>query len=97
METQLPMDLRVSLGDEKRVCGRTDGTTLYVEVLPGFLFGRFNRQEILSKFAEAARAAAGERYARSAFGAEGNAAAAAQSGRAEEIQGSKIYIKKKKT
>ena len=59
VETQLPMDLRVSLGDEKRVCGRTDGTTLYVEVLPGFLFGRFNRQEILSKFAEAARAAAG--------------------------------------
>lgn len=48
-----------ALGDEKRVCGRTDGTTLYVEVLPGFLFGRFNRQEILSKFAEAARAAAG--------------------------------------
>lgn len=59
VETQLPMELRVCLGDEKRVWGRTDGTTLYVEVLPGFLFGRFNRQEILSKFAEAASAAAG--------------------------------------
>lgn len=56
---QLPMDVKVSLEDENRVRGRVDETTLYIEVLPGFLYTRFNRQELLNKFTQAATAAAG--------------------------------------
>ncbi len=55
----LPMELRFSLGDESRVRGTLEDTALVLEVLPGFLYDRFNRQEVLEKVAEAARQVCG--------------------------------------
>ena len=55
----LPMDLRVSLNDEAKVRGALIDGVLVIEVLPGFLYDRFNRQEVLAKFADAARAVCG--------------------------------------
>ena len=55
----LTMDLRVSLRDDKRVRGYQDGDVLRIEVAPGFLYNRFNKQDVLGRFAEAAREAAG--------------------------------------
>ena len=55
----LPIDLRVTLGDESRVRGSVEGAVLAIEVVPGFLYERFNRQDIQAKFAEAARTALG--------------------------------------
>jgi len=55
----LPMDLRLSLEDETRVRGVLEDTGLVLEVLPGFLYDRFNRQEVQAKFAEAARKVCG--------------------------------------
>ena len=55
----LPIDLRVTLGDETRVRGFVEGAVLAVEVVPGFLYERFNRQDIQAKFADAARTALG--------------------------------------
>ncbi len=55
----LPMDLRVSLGDESRVRGGLEDGVLVIEALPGFLYDRFNRQDIQGKFADAARAVCG--------------------------------------
>ncbi|MCR5843132.1 MAG: DNA polymerase III subunit gamma/tau [Oscillospiraceae bacterium] len=56
---QLPKDIGMRLDDEKSVRARIDGAQLRIEVTPGFLFGRFNRQEILSKFSDAASELAG--------------------------------------
>ena len=52
---RLPIDLRMSLDDASKVRGALDGGTLVIEVLPGFLYGRFNRQDVLGHFAEASR------------------------------------------
>ena len=56
---QLPKDISTRLGDEKSVRARLDGPQLRIEVTPGFLFGRFNRQEVLAKFSAAATELAG--------------------------------------
>ena len=55
----LPMDIRVCLDDESRVRGVSDETTLRIEALPGFMYDRLNRQELLGRFAEAAREISG--------------------------------------
>jgi len=55
----LPMDLRVSLSDASKVRARIEDSTLVIEVVPGFLYGRFNRQDILGRFAQAAREVCG--------------------------------------
>ncbi len=52
---QLSMDLRVSLEDRARVRGRLEGNVLRLEVVSGFLYSRFNRQEVLTRFSQAAR------------------------------------------
>ena len=59
IQQRLPRDLRVSLGERNKVRGVTEADCLWLEVVPGFLYSRFNRQEILQLFAEAAREAAG--------------------------------------
>ena len=56
---QLPPDLRLNLMDEGKVRGHIEGALLVLEVLPGFLYGRINRPDILKKFADAATEAAG--------------------------------------
>ena len=55
----LPKDISTRLDDPKSVQGRIEGPLLRLEVLPGFLYGRFNRQDVLAKFSEAASRLAG--------------------------------------
>ena len=55
----LPKDLQSRVNDAQCVRGRLDGAILKLEVVPGFLYGRFNKQEVLGKLAEAASALAG--------------------------------------
>ena len=51
---KLTPDLRYVLGDSTKVRGRMENGVLHVECLPGFVYGRFNRQEVLDSFAAAA-------------------------------------------
>ena len=55
----LPKDISTRLDDEKSVLGRMEGPILRLEVVPGFLYGRFNRQDVMTKFSEAASRLAG--------------------------------------
>ena len=56
----LPMDIKLRLDDSASVRGKIENGTLRIEVAPGFLYGRFNRQDVLAKFSEAATALAGK-------------------------------------
>ena len=56
---QLPKDISTRVDDAKNVRGRLDGPVLHIEVSPGFLYGRFNRQEVLAAFSAAASGLAG--------------------------------------
>ena len=56
----LPADLRVSLRDENRVKGSVEGSSLLLYVVPGFLYTRFNRPDILDRFAQAAQELSGQ-------------------------------------
>ena len=56
----LPMDIKLRLDDSAAVRGKIETGTLRIEVVPGFLYGRFNRQDVLAKFSEAATALAGK-------------------------------------
>ena len=56
----LPMDIKLRLDDSASVRGKIENGTLRIEVMPGFLYGRFNRQDVLAKFSEAATALAGK-------------------------------------
>ena len=55
----LPRDISMQLSDPKTVRGRLEGQILKIEVMPGFLFGRFNKPEVLAKFSETASRLAG--------------------------------------
>ena len=55
----LPMDVRMRLDDAQSVRGRLEASILRLEVVPGFLYGRFNKPEVLGKFSEAASNLAG--------------------------------------
>ena len=56
----LPMDIKLRRDDSAAVRGKIENGTLRIEVVPGFLYGRFNRQDVLAKFSEAATALAGK-------------------------------------
>ena len=56
----LPMDIKLRLDDSASVRGKIENGTLRIEVVPGFLYGRFNRQDVLAKFSEVATALAGK-------------------------------------
>ena len=56
----LPMDIKLRLDNSASVRGKIENGTLRIEVVPGFLYGRFNRQDVLAKFSEAATALAGK-------------------------------------
>ena len=53
------MDLRICIGDKAKLRARIEGDVLHLEVIPGFVYGRFNKQEVLQKFAAAAGELAG--------------------------------------
>ena len=50
----LPKVVSMCLDDAQNVRGRLDGSVLRLEVTPGFLYGRFNKPEVLDTFSEAA-------------------------------------------
>jgi len=51
---KLPKVISTQLDNDKSVRGRLEGPLLRIEVLPGFLYARFNKQEVLACFSEAA-------------------------------------------
>ena len=55
----LPMEIRPHVGDGASVRGGVDGGVLTVQVVPGFLFGRFNRPEVVAKLSSIASDVAG--------------------------------------
>ncbi len=59
LKKTLPMHVAIYIQDPKEVQGRVEGDILRLEVLPGFRYDSFNRQNILNLFAEAASAVAG--------------------------------------
>jgi DNA polymerase-3 subunit gamma/tau len=55
----LPRELATRLDDEKSIRAHMEGAMLRLEVMPGFLFGRVNRPEVLDKISAEASALAG--------------------------------------
>ena len=55
----LPKDISTRLDDPTSVRASLDGQVLNLMVAPGFLYARFNRQDVLAKFSEAASGLAG--------------------------------------
>ncbi|MBQ9686354.1 MAG: DNA polymerase III subunit gamma/tau [Oscillospiraceae bacterium] len=55
----IPGDIRAKLTDRKIVRGRIENGVLHIEVVPGFYYGRFNRQDVMAKFSAAASKLAG--------------------------------------
>ena len=55
----LPKDISTRLDDTASVRAVLDGQVLNLLVVPGFLYGRFNRQDVLAKFSETASRLAG--------------------------------------
>ena len=59
VKAKLSPDLRIVLEDTAKVHGAVEGGVLRLECLPGFVYGRFNRQETLDRFAAAAKQVTG--------------------------------------
>lgn len=56
---ELPMDVRMHLRDGKTVQARTEGSVLRLMITAGFVFGRFNKPDIIAKLSAAATAVSG--------------------------------------
>jgi len=56
----LPRDIAMRLDDEKSVRASLEGPILRLRVLPGFLYGRFNRPDVLAKLSDAASRLTGQ-------------------------------------
>ena len=56
---KMPFDVRGYLVDESKVCAAVDGDVLRVEVVPGFVYGRVNKPDIIQRFSDAARSISG--------------------------------------
>lgn len=56
---RLAPDLRVTISNEGKVRGRLEGNVLHLECLPGFLYGRLNKQDVLTTIGKAAEALTG--------------------------------------
>ena len=56
---KMPFDVRGYLGDESKVCAAVDGDVLRIEVVPGFVYGRMNKPDIIQRFSDAARSISG--------------------------------------
>lgn len=54
VSSQLPPDLRYTISDPSKLRGTLEGNTLKIECVPGFVYGRFNRPEVLQRFSQAA-------------------------------------------
>ena len=58
-ENMLPKDVRALLTDTKKVFGVLTDNTLRIEALPGFIYGRINKQDVLQLFSSTAQKLAG--------------------------------------
>ena len=58
--SSLPRDIAMRLDDEKSVRASLDGPVLRLRVMPGFLYGRFNRPDVLAKLSDAASRLTGQ-------------------------------------
>ncbi len=56
----LPRPLCFDIEDAGKIRGSVEGSVLTLEVLPGFLYNLMNRQDVLSRFSEAARRVFGQ-------------------------------------
>lgn len=56
---KLAPDLRVTISSEDKVRGRLEGNILHLECIPGFLYGRLNKTEVLDTIGGAAGTVAG--------------------------------------
>ena len=56
---KMPFDVRGYLGDESKVCAAVEGDVLRVEVVPGFVYGRVNKPDIIQRFSDSARSISG--------------------------------------
>ena len=61
VKLQLPMELRLFLQDSSKFQMRLSDSVLYLEVIPGFYFDRFRKNEILMTFEAAAEKATGRK------------------------------------
>ena len=59
VKDKLPFELRGYIGDESKICASVEGDVLRVEVVPGFVYGRFNKPDVIQRLSDAARGAAG--------------------------------------
>ena len=55
----LAPDVRLVLSDKEKIRGALDQNVLRIECIPGFLYGRINKQDVLQKFGAAATKLAG--------------------------------------
>ncbi len=56
----LPMEIKMSIGDSNKVRGYVEGDTLHIDVIPGFIHKRFEKPEMLERFAQMARELSGK-------------------------------------
>ena len=66
LASALPREVATRLDDEKSIRARLEGGVLKLEVVPGFLYGRVNRPELLKKLGDAVSALAGREIRASA-------------------------------
>ena len=59
LETALPREAAALLDDDRSIRARIENGVLKLEVMPGFLFGRVNRPEVLERVTKAVSALAG--------------------------------------
>ena len=57
---KLPMEIKMSIADPLKVRGYVEGDTLHIDVIPGFIHKRFEKPEMLERFAHMARDLSGK-------------------------------------
>lgn len=57
---KLPMEIKMSIADPLKVRGYVEGDTLHIDVIPGFIHKRFEKPEMLERFAQMARDLSGK-------------------------------------
>lgn len=58
--SKLPMEIKMSIADPLKVRGYVEGDTLHIDVIPGFIHKRFEKPEMLERFAQMARELSGK-------------------------------------
>ena len=80
----LPPDMKAKLNDTNLLRGAMENGVLKIYAAPGFIYGRFSRQEILAKFSSAASEVCGKEV--NAVAAELKAQTAQETRSLEELK-----------